>query len=39
MKSESAAFLQQADIMLGRADLMLSVGLNEDAARCSRGWP
>ena len=34
MKPESAAFLQQqADIMLKRADLMLSVGLNEDAAR------
>jgi uncharacterized protein (UPF0332 family) len=33
MKAESAAFLDQADIMLGRADLMLSVSLNEDAAR------
>ena len=33
MKAEAAAFLDQADIVLVRADRMLSVGLNEDAAR------
>ncbi len=33
MRPESSAVLRQADVMLGRADLMLSVGLNEDAAR------
>ena len=33
MKVESAAFLDRADVMLARAELMLSVGLNEDAAR------
>jgi uncharacterized protein (UPF0332 family) len=33
MKVESAAFLDQADVMLARAELMLSVGLNEDTAR------
>jgi len=32
MKPESAAFIGQAEIMLVRADRMLSVGLNEDAA-------
>ncbi len=35
MKTESAAFLDQADIVLARADRMLSVGLNEDAARAA----
>lgn len=35
MKAESAAFLDQADIVLARAGLMLSVGLNEDAARAA----
>ena len=33
MKPESAAFIDQAEIVLSRADRMLSVGLNEDAAR------
>ena len=33
MKPESARFVEQANIVLGRADIMLSVGLNEDAAR------
>jgi uncharacterized protein (UPF0332 family) len=33
MKPESAKFIEQANIILARADLMLSVGLNEDAAR------
>lgn len=33
MKAESTAFLQQAEIVLGRASVMLSAGLNEDAAR------
>jgi uncharacterized protein (UPF0332 family) len=33
MKIESAAFLDQANVMLTRAERMLSVGLNEDAAR------
>jgi uncharacterized protein (UPF0332 family) len=33
VRDESVAFLNQADVMLARADLMLSVGLNEDAAR------
>ena len=35
MKAESVAFLDQAGIVLARADLMLSVGLNEDAARAA----
>jgi hypothetical protein len=35
MKTESAAFLDQADIVLARADRILSVGLNEDAARAA----
>jgi uncharacterized protein (UPF0332 family) len=35
MKIESAAFLDQADVMLTRAECMLSVGLNEDAARAA----
>jgi uncharacterized protein (UPF0332 family) len=33
MKPESAKFVEQANIVLARADVMLSVGLNEDAAR------
>ena len=33
MKAESTAFVSQADVLLARAALMLSVGLNEDAAR------
>jgi uncharacterized protein (UPF0332 family) len=33
MKDESAAFLGQADVMVGRAERMLAAGLNEDAAR------
>lgn len=33
MTPESAAFLDQARIMLARAERMLSVGLKEDAAR------
>lgn len=33
MTPESTAFLDQANIMLARADRMLSAGLNEDAAR------
>ncbi len=35
MKAESAAFLDQAGIVLVRADRMLSVGLNEDTARAA----
>ena len=35
MRAESERFLEQADVMLGRADVMLTVGLNEDAARCA----
>jgi uncharacterized protein (UPF0332 family) len=33
MKPESAKFVEQANIVLSRTDLMLSVNLNEDAAR------
>lgn len=33
MKPESDRFIDQANIIIGRADLMLTVGLNEDAAR------
>ena len=33
MKPESARFVEQANIVLTRADIMLTVGLNEDAAR------
>lgn len=33
MRDESAAFLAHAEVLLGRADVMLSVNLNEDAAR------
>ena len=33
MKPESAKFVEQANIVLARADIMLNVGLNEDAAR------
>ena len=33
MKPESARFIEQAGIVLARADIMLGVGLNEDAAR------
>jgi uncharacterized protein (UPF0332 family) len=35
MKAESAAFLDQAGVMLGRAERMLLAGLNEDAARAA----
>ena len=35
MKPESAEFLQQAVICVARADTMLKVGLNEEAARAS----
>jgi uncharacterized protein (UPF0332 family) len=35
MKDESVAFLGQADVVLGRAERMLSAGLNEDAARAA----
>src|SRR5690242_1757037 len=35
MKAESAAFIQQADIVLARADRMLSAKLYEDAARAA----
>ena len=35
MKPESSAFLDQAGVMLTRADRMLSAGLNEDAARAA----
>ena len=33
MKPESARFVEQANIVLARADVMLNVSLNEDAAR------
>jgi uncharacterized protein (UPF0332 family) len=33
MKPESARFIEQANIILARAEIMLKVGLNEDAAR------
>ena len=33
MKPESAKFIEQASIVLGRAETMLEVGLHEDAAR------
>jgi uncharacterized protein (UPF0332 family) len=33
LKPESAKFVAQANIVLARADIMLGVGLNEDAAR------
>jgi uncharacterized protein (UPF0332 family) len=33
VKPESVKFIEQANIMLTRADIMLSAGLNEDAAR------
>ena len=33
MKPESAKSVEQANIVLARADIMLSAGLNEDAAR------
>jgi uncharacterized protein (UPF0332 family) len=33
MKPEAAKFVAQANIILGRADVMLGAGLNEDAAR------
>lgn len=33
MKPEAARFIDQARIVLARADVMLGVGLNEDAAR------
>jgi uncharacterized protein (UPF0332 family) len=33
MKPESARFVEQANIILARADIMLKAGLNEDAAR------
>jgi uncharacterized protein (UPF0332 family) len=35
MKPESAKFVDQANIVLARADLMLTVSLNEDAARAA----
>ena len=35
MKPESAKFVEQANIVLARADVMLDVGLNEDAARAA----
>jgi uncharacterized protein (UPF0332 family) len=35
MKAESAAFLKQAEIVLARADRMLSAKLHEDAARAA----
>jgi uncharacterized protein (UPF0332 family) len=35
MKPESARFIDQANVVLGRADVMLKVGLNEDAARAA----
>ena len=35
MKPESAKFIDQANIVLARADLMLTVNLNEDAARAA----
>lgn len=33
MKPESAKFIRQANIVISRADIMLTAGLNEDAAR------
>lgn len=33
MKPESAKYIEQANIVISRADIMLSSGLNEDAAR------
>ncbi len=35
MKAESAAFVEQANIVLTRAEIMLRAGLNEDAARAA----
>ena len=35
MKPEAAKFIDQANIVLARADLMLTVSLNEDAARAA----
>jgi uncharacterized protein (UPF0332 family) len=35
MKPEAAKFVEQANIILTRADVMLTVGLNEDAARAA----
>jgi hypothetical protein len=35
MKLESAKFIEQAHIVIARADLMLTVKLNEDAARAA----
>lgn len=35
MKPEAAKFVEQAEIVLARAATMLSVGLNEDAARAA----
>jgi uncharacterized protein (UPF0332 family) len=35
MKPESAKFVQQANIVLARADIMLTANLNEDAARAA----
>lgn len=35
MKPELAKFIDQANIVLARADLMLTVNLNEDAARAA----
>ena len=35
MKPEAAKFVDQANIVLARADLMLTVSLNEDAARAA----
>jgi uncharacterized protein (UPF0332 family) len=35
MKPESTTFLEQAHVMLGRAERMLAADLYEDAARCA----
>ena len=35
MKAETVEFLQQAAICVTRAETMLKVGLNEDAARAA----
>jgi uncharacterized protein (UPF0332 family) len=35
MKPESAKYIAQANILLGRADVMLKAGLSEDAARAA----
>jgi hypothetical protein len=35
VKPESAKFVDQANIVLAHADLMLTVSLNEDAARAA----